>query len=225
MKSAPTLSVSCQTHTVCFCLCLRRGWQVLTKMKREWEKFLCIDAWMTSRADRKEEAESNAHALCKDRRLRSHVHRKDERTHGRAAHLPRHQNTSSPDKLERARALCCFGIAVLCHISVRAARAFTPTQRKLKRTLMSSFSPSFSPSFSLSPVVPRWDFFVFCWKKRECGAEVSITCCITLSLGMESPRRWWKIQQRNLQFECKWSSVLWLPMKYLVLFSHPVCCI
>lgn len=64
-------------------------------------------------------------------------------------HLPRYQNTTSPDKLECVRARRFFDIAGICHISVRASRWFHTETKKPK------MNPHVIPlPLSLSPVRP-----------------------------------------------------------------------
>lgn len=98
-------------------------------------------------------------------------HTRTGRKHTSAPHLPRYQNTISPDKLECARA-CRFltsrvPVTFLSELHV----GFAWRQRNPKRTYMSS-----SLSLSLSVLSSG-----YCRVMQEYGAEVNITCCIILS--------------------------------------------
>ena len=91
-------------------------------------------------------------------RFQSRMHRQE--AHMSAPHLPRYQNTISPDKLECVRACWFFDIAGICHISVRASRWFRIKTKKPKmnpHVILLSLSLSLCLSLSvLSPVFLRW---------------------------------------------------------------------
>lgn len=104
-----------------------------------------------------------AHALCTS--TFTHVHRQE--AHMSTPHLPRYQNSISPDKLECARACCFLTLQVSVTFLSELHVGFTSRQRNPKWTHMSSFCV-LSPSLSaLSAVCYRM--------KQEYRAEVNIT--------------------------------------------------
>ena len=102
-----------------------------------------------------------------------HVHRQE--AHTSAPHLPRYQNTSSPDKLECARTRCFLTSQE--SVTILASCGFF---METKYPEMNPHGVSLSLSLSLS-VSLSICFFEYCRMKPNHGAKVNITCCITLA--------------------------------------------
>lgn len=128
--------------------CLRKAWQFLNRVKRK-KKFLFIDAWMTSWTDRKgtesrRRGTDTTECLCTcimHIHFQSYVHRQE--AHTSAPHLPRYQNTISPDKLECERA-CRF---LTLQVSVTFLSELHVVSHRDKET---QNEPTCHPSLSLS---------------------------------------------------------------------------
>lgn len=135
--------------------------------KEKEKKFLPVDAWMTSRCDRMAQR-ACACAKAFHATHPSVVHRQE--AHKSAPHLPRYQNTSSPDKLEcvRARSFLTSQVSVTF---LSSCWFFMETKKpKMNPRVISLFLSLFLSILSSG----------YCRMEQEYGAKVNITCCIIL---------------------------------------------
>lgn len=173
------------THSTVGCRCLsalhifscsREAWQILNKSK-EKEKVSphwCLTDKLYWQEDTASRQTGTARCLCTcimHTHFQWHVHRQE--AHMSAPHLPRYQNTISPDKLECARAWQILTLQVSVTFLSELHVGFTSRQRSPEWTRTPPLPLSVS---SLLPLSAGYRM------KQERGARVSIACCIILSL-------------------------------------------